>query len=89
MASFFLVSVAILCALMFFIISNFELAKGSLYDGVLLLRLNFWIGLLGIGLLVYPFSVSLVLLFEESRLADCELPLGIRLGFLAAPASVP
>jgi hypothetical protein len=84
MASFFLVSVAILCALMFFIISNFELAKGSLYDGVLLLRLNFWI-----GLLVYPFSVSLVLLFEESRLADCELPLGIRLGFLAAPASVP
>jgi len=84
MASFFLVSVAILCALMFFIISNFELAKGSLYDGVLLLRLNCWI-----GLLVYPFSVSLVLLFEESRLADCELPLGIRLGFLAAPASVP
>jgi len=39
-ASFFLVSVAVLSALMFFIISNFERAKGSLYDGVLLLRLN-------------------------------------------------
>ena len=72
---------------MFLIISSFELAKGSLYKGAI--GFLFGRGVLIFISLLEGLISSLTFFFAGLLLGDCELSLGLLLGFLSVPGGIP
>lgn len=90
-ASLFFVSMAALCSRIFFIISSFESACGSLKDGaafLICLFLIFPILLLSVPTLLVCF-VGVAFFFAGFLVEESVSPLGFLLDFLNAPTFVP